>query len=88
MSMTFDNQPENLAGRILDTLAGAAGRAIHGIRRRVEINRNRQLLRELPDDILKDIGISRSDIDYVTAEPGRDTRGRYWNSPSPRGRGL
>ena len=76
MSMTLDNRPENLVGRILGTLAGAAGRAVHRIRRRWEINRDRKLLRELPDEILKDIGISRGDINYLTREPSAETRWR------------
>jgi uncharacterized protein YjiS (DUF1127 family) len=37
------------------------------VRRSIEINSRRRLLHQMPDYLLKDIGISRSDIDYVAA---------------------
>lgn len=39
------------------------------IRRALERNRARRQLRAMPDYLLKDIGISRSDIDRVAVDP-------------------
>jgi uncharacterized protein YjiS (DUF1127 family) len=49
--------------------------AIARARRRIRLDRDRRHLRALPDYILKDIGISRLEIEYATAH-GRRPRGR------------
>jgi uncharacterized protein YjiS (DUF1127 family) len=35
--------------------------------RAMEIHRRRQILHGLPDAVLKDMGVARSEIDYLTA---------------------
>ena len=50
-------------------------RLIASATRAIEIGRRRRMLRTLPDDILKDIGISRCEIDYVAAAPADERRG-------------
>lgn len=54
-------------------------RQVEGIRREMRLRRNRRQLREMPDRILKDIGIARCEIDAVTeyglGDPTRRQRG-------------
>jgi uncharacterized protein YjiS (DUF1127 family) len=57
-------------------------RLLHTMQRSVEISRRRRVLHQMPDYLLKDIGISRSEIDYVAvvladerADPTRRPRG-------------
>ncbi len=38
------------------------------IKRQIAVRRNRRILRDLPDFMLEDIGISRSQIDWIVAE--------------------
>jgi uncharacterized protein YjiS (DUF1127 family) len=92
MSMTIDNGTSGKLTRIVDNaLEGFAGVTRH-VRRRIEINRNRRVLRDLPDHILKDIGIARGDINHITEgrEAASDTRwGVMEKLYGPnRGRGL
>jgi uncharacterized protein YjiS (DUF1127 family) len=59
--------------------AGIVRRLAAEIRRAVDINSRRRMLHQMPDYLLKDIGISRSDIDYVAAvlvDEDDDTRRR------------
>jgi uncharacterized protein YjiS (DUF1127 family) len=60
-------------------LADAAWRAIS---RSIRVRLQRKVLHELPDDILKDIGLSRGEIDGLAkalVENGRDaTRRQAW----------
>jgi uncharacterized protein YjiS (DUF1127 family) len=52
---------------------------IERIRREMRLRRDRRHLREMPDHLLKDIGISRYEIDSVTeygvSDPTRRRRG-------------
>lgn len=52
---------------------------VERIRREMRLRRDRRHLREMPDHMLKDIGISRHEIDAVTAyglgDPTRRPRG-------------
>ena len=38
------------------------------IKRQIAVRRNRRILHDLPDFMLEDIGISRSQIDWIVAE--------------------
>jgi uncharacterized protein YjiS (DUF1127 family) len=81
MSLTFE---EGLAGsgrhfltRIADGLLAAHDRQ----RRYFAIRRTRRKLHELPDWILRDIGINRGEIDGLSArvhEPYQDGGDRSW----------
>lgn len=44
---------------------GPVARLVRAIARSIAIHRRRRMLQQMPDFLLKDIGISRSDIDYV-----------------------
>lgn len=81
MSMTFDNHPAAMLGRILGGVAPAVTGIVHALRRRATIRRNRAALHALPDNVLKDIGVSRGDINYLTENsyPGRDARWELMN---------
>lgn len=76
MSMTFDNRTGGTLTRIVDNALESFAGVTRHVRRRIEINRNRRVLRKLPDHILKDIGIARGDINYITEgrEAASDTR--------------
>jgi len=54
--------------------SGLLRRVVARVMRAHAIQVRRRLLRELPDHLLKDIGLSRSDIDYVAQAivDGRD----------------
>lgn len=60
----------------------AAQRMLARLQRAIDIHRRRRLLRSLPDYLLKDVGLSRSDIDYI-AEALAD--GRQDPTRRPRG---
>jgi uncharacterized protein YjiS (DUF1127 family) len=49
----------------LPGLRTIAARVLSGVRRVLAARRNRRVLEELPDSLLKDIGISRGNIDYI-----------------------
>lgn len=60
-------------------IGGAAFGAFGAVARAIRIRRDRAHLHELPDHLLRDIGISRSEIDSVTMFGGKDSsrRPRY-----------
>lgn len=71
-------------GRRFRIRAFAEGLATFVVRRRERRadRRNRTELRELPDHILRDIGIARGDIPWLVAELRRTGKGRperSWN---------
>lgn len=78
MSMTFEQglaQPvRQLLTRIADTVTAALERQ----RRDLAIRRTRRALHELPDWMLRDIGISRGEIHEIAVttydHPGEDPR--------------
>ncbi len=52
------------------------------IQHALAVRRDRRLLQELPDFILKDIGISRGSIDYMAVRGGADWRPQVGRSPT------
>jgi uncharacterized protein YjiS (DUF1127 family) len=66
------------------TRGGPIRRLFNAIQRSIAIAHNRRLLQGMPDDLLKDIGINRSDIDSIVVsmvdgipDPTRRSRGRF-----------
>jgi uncharacterized protein YjiS (DUF1127 family) len=57
---------------------GRIRRALRGLRRQMLIREQRRMLREMPDELLMDIGILRCEIDQVALalvdNPGADPR--------------
>ncbi len=82
MSMIFDNHPATVVGRLFEDTVTGAWNMIHRIRRRAVEKHNQRTLHALPDHILRDIGISRGDINYLTRGEGHrnDTRQRALDS--------
>src|SRR5262245_60200375 len=44
---------------------GRARRAVWRLRRQMLVREQRRMLREMPDELLRDIGILRTEIDYI-----------------------
>jgi uncharacterized protein YjiS (DUF1127 family) len=65
MTIFANNNPETGIGRLMDLIFDGVGSMTDRIRRRIQINRNKRLLRELPDHILRDIGVTRGDINTL-----------------------
>lgn len=62
--------------------AGVLRRVVQSIHREIRIRRQRRMLRAMPDWMMKDVGINRSDIDSLAAgivdgfaDPTRRPRG-------------
>ena len=53
-------------------------RFLHAFARIIRIRKDRALLDEMPDYLLRDIGISRSDISSATRFGGQDLCGGLW----------
>ena len=47
---------------------------LHKINRWYELHRERELLASLSDEALKDIGMSRADVEFESVKP-------FWNDP-------
>ena len=56
----------------------AIDRLLLAFARIIRIRKDRALLDEMPDYLLRDIGISRSDISSATRFGGKDLRGGLW----------
>lgn len=65
MSMIFDYNPAMAVGRLFDDIVTGAASVFRRIRRRVSERQTRDALQALPDHILRDIGVSRSEINYL-----------------------
>jgi uncharacterized protein YjiS (DUF1127 family) len=52
-------------------LKSLAASMLAGMRRMLAVRRDRRLLQALPDSLLKDIGVSRGNIDYIAVRGGR-----------------
>jgi uncharacterized protein YjiS (DUF1127 family) len=84
--MTFITAPAPKEGRmsvVLHGIAAVLSAFAYRLWRAQEVSRRRRLLNQMPDYLLKDIGVSRSEIDYVAAalvdgrqDPTRRPRGR------------
>jgi uncharacterized protein YjiS (DUF1127 family) len=66
------------------TRSGPIRRLFSDIQRSIAIAQNRRVLQGIPDNLLKDIGISRSEIDSIVVsmvddipDPTRRSRGRF-----------
>ena len=55
------------------------GKSVRSIERAVRLRRDRAILSEMPDHLLKDIGVSRSDILSVTRFHETDSTRRQSN---------
>jgi uncharacterized protein YjiS (DUF1127 family) len=57
---------------------GRPRRAVRRVRRQMLVQEQRRMLRAMPDELLRDIGIPRSDIDQIAQalvdNPGADPR--------------
>lgn len=75
MSVIVHSKPEEIrfGFAYLEAVARGAARRMS---RRMRVWRDRRALHELPDYLLHDIGISRSEIDYAV-ENGRRPEFRY-----------
>ncbi len=65
------------AGGAFASFAAAIGYAVRAVRREMEIARARSHMAELPDSLLKDIGIDRLEIDLAARYGRREQRRRY-----------
>lgn len=65
MTIFANNYSETGIARLLDQISDGVDSMTNRIRRRIEVNRNKRLLSELPDHILRDIGITRGEINAV-----------------------
>ena len=52
------------------------------VKHALAVRRDRRLLQELPDFILKDIGINRGSIDYMSVRGSADWRAQVRRSPA------
>lgn len=75
MAIMSDHEPATGFGRLFESAIARCRLAIHIIRRRAAARRNRMTLEQLPDHVLRDIGIARCDIAFLSATPERG-RGR------------
>lgn len=64
-------------GRAFVGVVAAIGSAVRAVRREMEIARARRHMANLPDSLLKDIGIDRLEID-LAARYGRREHGRRY----------
>ena len=56
----------------------AIDRCLHAFARILRLSKDRAWLEDLPDYLLRDIGIDRSEISSVIRLGGKDGRGRLW----------
>jgi len=61
-----------LSDRIFSTLIDLPSQAWWALSRIMRLHADRALLLELPDEMLRDIGLDRSEIDSVTSFFGKD----------------
>ena len=62
-------------GHAVAAAGAAVARMVNAVRREMEIARARRALEAMPDELLRDIGIDRYEIDFA-ARLGRDARAR------------
>jgi uncharacterized protein YjiS (DUF1127 family) len=70
MSIVFENRASIIASQLLEPAIRGIGGWYQRAEAHLAANRNRRALYALPDHILKDIGISRGDIRYLTGPDG------------------
>jgi uncharacterized protein YjiS (DUF1127 family) len=74
MSVMFFERSAGGRSEALQSIAAMVGSFFRELRRQQKARRDRRHLMQLPDYLLKDIGISRLEVEAIT---GRDDRPRF-----------
>jgi uncharacterized protein YjiS (DUF1127 family) len=64
-TLALGQAPSNTWRAASNAVRACAKLLLDPLLRSIEIQRRRRLLQQMPDYLLKDIGISRADIDYL-----------------------